>query len=225
MRAAGGEPRPLDGLNMKVILAAGSVFGGMLATVAILSATGWLDRLPRPVLGVITSAVLFVLLAAAMWLFNRKPLNLLGLKSPEEHLRDLEARGLVESSEFVATRAFEVEETEDEGLHYFLALEDGGVLYLTGQCLYDFVEITDDPEFNQPRRFPCTEFTILRHKIDRYILDIRCRGQVIEPEQLGPPFSREVRRQNRVPEDGQVIRDRTFEVLLGEFCPPRSPAV
>jgi hypothetical protein len=210
---------------MRVILAASTVFAGMLATVAILSATGWIDSLPRPAMGFVISFVLFALLWAAMWLFNRKPLNLMGFKSPEDHLRELEAAGFVEKSDFVVTRAFEVEETEDEGLHYFLALDDGGVLYLTGQALYDFVEITDEPEFNQPRRFPCTEFSTLRHRIDRYLMDIQCRGRMIEPERVAPPFSREARRAKRVPEDGQVIRDRTFDEVMREFCEPRSRAV
>ena len=61
-------------------------------------------------------------------------------------------------------RAFGVKEFEDEGLHYFLELTDGRVLVLSGQYLYDYEAISDDSETNRPRAFPCSEFTLRRHK-------------------------------------------------------------
>ena len=71
-----------------------------------------------------------------------------------------------------------MEEFEDEGLHYFIELVDGRVLFLSGQYLYDYEPISDDPESNQPRSFPCTEFTVRRHKNDGCVVDLLRAGTV-----------------------------------------------
>ena len=74
---------------------------------------------------------------------------------------------LIVDTPFQATRAFGVEDYGDEGSHYFLELADGsGILALCGQYLYAYEPITDDPELNQPRRFPCTSFTVRRHRTE-----------------------------------------------------------
>jgi hypothetical protein len=104
-----------------------------------------------------------------------------------------------------ATRAFGVEEFEDEGLHYFLELADGRVLFVSGQYLYDYEPSSDDPETTQARSFPCTEFTVQRHKKEGYVVEILRGGTVLEPEVMAPPFGEKAWRPNRVPEDGQVI--------------------
>jgi hypothetical protein len=136
-------------------------------------------------------------------------------------LQELTSANLLETESFAATRAFRVEEYEDEGLHYYIELSDGRVLFLSGQYLYDFEPITDDPELNQERRFPCTEFTILRHKSERYVLDIRCAGQVLEPEVTAPPFGEDVWQNAAVPRDGAVLVDLPYEALKAARLQPR----
>ena len=37
--------------------------------------------------------------------------------------------------------------------------------FLSGQYLYDYEPISDDPDANEARSFPCTEFTVRRHRI------------------------------------------------------------
>jgi hypothetical protein len=93
-----------------------------------------------------------------------------------------------------------VEEFEDEGLHY----------------LYDYEPISDDPELNQPRSFPCTEFTVRRHKKDGYVVDIVRGGTVLEPEVMAPAFGNKVWRAKRIPEDGQVITSASYDDLKRE---------
>ena len=78
-----------------------------------------------------------------------------------------------------------------------------------------FVTTKDEPDINQPRRFPCTEFTVLRHKEAGYILDILCSGAVLEPEVVAPPFSKQDCRQG-LPEDGDVIADRTYDEIKAQ---------
>ena len=50
------------------------------------------------------------------------------------------------SERFTASRAFAVEEFEDEGSHYFVDLTDNRVLFLSGQYLYDYEPLEDAEE-------------------------------------------------------------------------------
>jgi hypothetical protein len=128
--------------------------------------------------------------------------------------RELEEQGLLEFADFRAQRAFEVAELEDEGLHFFLELEDGAVLYLNGQYLYDYAP-DDEPESSQKRLFPCTEFTIARHRLRGYPVDITCRGHVLAPECLAPPFSLDDYEESEAPQDGDVLR-RSYDDIKSE---------
>lgn len=110
-------------------------------------------------------------------------------------------------------RAFQVEEFEDEGSHYFLELADGSVLFLSGQYLYGYEPLESRSEIVRLRRFPNTEFTIRRHSVKRYVVDILCTGSVIEPEVLAPVFDTDDFGTDRIPSDGQIITDRSFEDL------------
>ena len=116
---------------------------------------------------------------------------------------------------FRALRAFAVEEFEDEGPHYYIELASGNTLYLNGQYLYDVEPIFDDPEMNQPRLFPCTEFEILRHKNAGYVLDIVRNGEVFEPELTARPYNKADWKRG-IPEDGEIIKDRTYEDIKHE---------
>ena len=188
------------------------VFGGMLAFVALISSLGALDgRSSWPVF-VGLPFVLLGLLALSFWLFNPTGTDPLGSKRPEQQLRELEEGGLLASTSFRATRAFGVEEAEDEGLHYYLELDDGRVLFLSGQYLYDY-EPDDDPEFARPRKFPCTEFTVRRHKDEGWVAEIVCSGAILEPEIVLHPFRTKEWHTNVVPEDGQVLSDIRYDDL------------
>ena len=191
---------------MRALLAGLFVYVGLLCVVLVFAKSGIFVSAARPwMLGIGAVLVLFLLMGIALVLFNKPHTNALGLKSPQTYLLDLEKQGLLADSAFRARRAFEVEETEDEGLHYFLELDDGRVLYLNGQYLYDYAPITDDPELNQARQFPCTEFTVRRHKTTGYVVDVQCEGTVLEPETLTPRFTREDWKKHRVPEDGEIL--------------------
>jgi hypothetical protein len=208
---------------MRVIGAGCFVFGGLLGLVGVAGSTGVLEQGPPWLVGSATAAALLGLVAVAQWLFNPKETDAFGRKSSEQQLRELESRGLLEDQRFRAVRAFGVQEFEDEGLHYYLELADGRVLFLSGQYLYDFEPIDDDPDLNQPRRFPCSEFTVRRHKTEGYVADMQCAGVVLEPEILAPSFSPKDWDADRVPADGQVISDRTYEEVKRERLRAKEP--
>ncbi len=196
---------------MKVLLAGCAVFGALLLTVVLLGPA--IESLPRAVAGPAIAVLFLGFIIAAFFLFNRRRPSLLGLQSSADTLAELKGRGQVVSTEFRAQRAFQVAEYEDEGPHYFLELTNGAVLYLTGQYLYDFEPIEDDPELNQPRRFPCTHFVIHRHSTEHYVVELQCLGPALDPECSCPPFSRRAYRSGQIPEDGAVISDRSYDQL------------
>jgi hypothetical protein len=201
---------------LRLIGAGVFVFVGLLLMVGVVGSLDGFNRAPGWFVSTGMAGWIVLLMLVSIRLFQPRESSLARGKSYEQQVRELESQGLLESAPFRATRAFAVGEMEDEGSHYFIELEDGGVLYLNGQYLYDYEPIDDDPELNQARSFPCTEFTVRRHKTERFVVDISCGGNVLEPEIIAPAFKRSDWKMNRVPEDGQVVRDRGFEALLRE---------
>jgi hypothetical protein len=128
-------------------------------------------------------------------------------------IEEMEKQGLLIHEKFEARRAFQVEEFEDEGCQYFVELKNGSVLFLCGQYLYDHEPMGDAPRPKQPRKFPCTEFAVLRDKRDGLIADIVCGGTVIEPEGEAPHFTEADYESGRTPEDGQIISDRSYDQI------------
>lgn len=165
-----------------------------------------------------TPSIIFVFFAssvASLFLFNRRGERPGPHKTIDEQIADLESAGLLLHESFKARRAFQVEEFEDEGSHYFVELEDGRTLYLNGQYLYDFEPIEDDPEFNQPRKFPCTEFTVLRRKDAGYVVHLLCLGTVLQPECLAPHFEK-ADWQRGLSEDGDILAGKTYDEIKRE---------
>lgn len=188
----------------------------MFMAVGLLSASGVLDRAPV-IVGLVLGVMFVVSSLLAVRLFNPRWANPLSFRRPEELLRRLEDEGALVSSDFLARRAFGVQEYDDEGLHYFLELVDGRVLFLSGQYLYDYEPVENDTDDRQPRRFPCTDFTIRRHKIEGYVVEIVCRGEVLEPEFFARPFPEQKEWSRRIPEDGELISDISYDALKASF--------
>lgn len=184
---------------MHLLAAALFAFGGMAALAMLFGA---LDLLEGPSFAPILLFVVLqgLIVALAYFLFNP------GFPSIEE----LESRGLVEETHYRAKRAFGIEDYNDEGPHYVVELEDGRVLYLVGQYLYEYEPITDDsePDLNEPRKFPCTEFVLFRHKQKGHVLDLKCGGQVLELETIfsvKKPFAVLEQLLGHFPKDGETI--------------------
>ena len=193
---------------MRLLLAAFFVSGSLIAGRAVVS-SAFGDQFDPARVGSGIVLLAFMLCGLAMLVFNRGAPG----GDPEQYVRELESQGLLTTTAFKAVRAFEVEEFEDEGLHYFLELEDGSVLYLTGQELYDYTETDDDLETPLPRRFPCTEFTVKRHREKHFIVDLICGGESLEPEVTAPPFTERDYERDLVPDDGEIIVEETYDQI------------
>ncbi len=127
-------------------------------------------------------------------------------------VEQLEQEGGLSSAEFHATRAFQVEELHDEGSNYFLELQDGAVLFLSGHYFHEHEPLEVDGSIVQRREFPNTEFVVRRDGEGNGI-DIECRGRVLEPEVITPPFAEEDFRNNTLPRDGDIISRPTYDEL------------
>jgi hypothetical protein len=183
------------------------VFTGLFAVVRLLDVFHVSAMAPALLVAAGLAVVMVGLMAAALVLFNpRNPLA--GVTPAGELARELEAQGLLTSRHFAVTRAFEVEEFEDEGMHFYLELSDGRVLFMSGQYLYDY---EPDEDGGHARRFPCDEFLVRRHRDEGYVVDIQCTGQPLKPELLAPPFGEDVWRQGALPKDGAIIVDATYD--------------
>lgn len=185
------------GLLLTALLACAAA---TLVAVGLLSVAPGLPPIVGGFAAVVAATVTGIL---GMVVFNRGPKQ---GKTLSEQIDELRTAGMLVSEPFTARRAFMVEEFEDEGIHYFVELEDGSVLFLSGQYLYDSEE-----------RFPCTQFVVWRHRDQRYAVELECAGEVLEPEAVAPPFTEEEYASDRVPEDGRIMTDRTYDDLEREW--------
>jgi len=175
---------------MRLIGAGLFVFASMLAAVAGLGSLGLFDRAPAWLIGSGMSVFTVVMIGVALWLFNSKGRSAFNLKPLEEQIAELEQQDLLESTSFQAQRAFAVEEGEDD---------------------YE-----PDEHEQRPRAFPCSEFSIRRHKTERYVVDVRCGGSVLDPEAIARPFTTVDWDEGRVPGDGEVITSMTYDAIKRE---------
>jgi len=132
----------------------------------------------------------------------------------------LEKRNLLVLTQYCIERAFRVAELNGEGPHYFLELENGGILHLSGSYLYNY-----EPGSGAVRHFPCTHFTVRRHAQLGQAVDILCDGVVIEPEAEALPFTPHDFARGFVPADGEVLRHAGFDQLLDQHTQIRQRAV
>ncbi len=117
------------------------------------------------------------------------------LKEQEAHRHEL-AEGLAEVQTFRTRECYQVEEFEDEGCSYYLHLEDGSVLFLSGQYLYEPAE---------KKSFPCTEFDIVRGPRSRMRLNLVTRGVYLSPLKTLKPFRLTNLRNGQGPVDGEIV--------------------
>lgn len=210
---------------IKASIAGVFVFATLLVTIEFSLKYHLFDSFPAPLVGIVLGVGLILLIFAAFVLFNsifawlRLPVR--HRQSIEETLETLRNSNLLLSTDYHAIRAFEVAEFEDEGTHYFIELEDNRILFLSGQYLYQYDPICDDPEHNKPRLFPCTDFTIHRHKRAGYVVKIETGGDVLFPEVKTPPFMGMSWEQ--APLDGKIITGTSYDSLKEHLMNQNNP--
>ena len=128
------------------------------------------------------------LLAAVVgYIVSNAPFWIRGARgiSPEDHLAKLEEEGKAVREHYEVLNAVTLEALNTSCLIHFLDIGDGRILCLYGQYYYDFQPISDDPEINQPRKFPTRDFSLLRHRKKNEVLSIFPGSDVFEPAVRG----------------------------------------
>ncbi len=190
----------------RVVFAGLFVFVGMVAFIDVISYWSG-DKDPAWPWVIFSVGIVPLLILAAYVLFNLgvpRPWN----PTPEDVARKLNEQGLLTKETLYATRALQViDDYDNEGPSYLLELIDGGVLFLSGYYLYRIATHRKHMGI-----FPCTEFTLQRDKQTGQVVNIVCSGTPLSPEIVPLAFS-DVNFTTPVPEDGQIIRDRTYDEL------------
>ena len=116
--------------------------------------------------------------------------------------------GQVDESTFSIVDAIQVAETEDEGLHFFLRVAEGGVLFLSGQHLYDAV---------RAQRFPSERVTVVRAPASGTVLRFTPNGAYLPPSTTRAAFTDREHARGRVPADGDVLNVDFERLRTAEF--------
>ena len=137
------------------------------------------------------------------WSFSRAP-------EPDDQP---EQEGLLVSTTYRARRYFEVAGSNEEGPHYFIELQDGSVLYLSGRYLAAFGPHKVLNVIERPGKFPCTEFVVKRDRSDGCVADIQCGGIALGPEIVTLPFKELDFQNGMMPQDGDILTSRTYDEM------------
>jgi hypothetical protein len=189
---------------------AGAAFRAPSWIAALVTGTGiWLALLlgaarvlprPSPVAGLWFIHILLIVCLSGAFLYFRR-------RSRAAYERDLAALRACYAGDLHALQleewrvrivaALQVEEFDDEGAQFYLELEDGRVLFVMGQYLWD-----DDDE---SPRFPSRELLITRLLHAGDIFDMKYLGEYFSPSAERARFTSEEYADRRVPRDGQIL--------------------
>jgi hypothetical protein len=177
----------------------------ILAVVFIFAATIWSsDLIPEGLMPWAMIVVIPLAVFLAFVLFDRGFLRRL-LISDEKYIEKQLEKGRAARETHNVTRALSFEDLRTGRMVHFLELGDGSVMVLYGQYLYEYEPIDDDPEVNQPRLFPTSEFTVVRPRNGDELLDLKVGSNVIGTRLI------------REPDDYQAIADLGFKLKDGEI--------
>lgn len=107
-------------------------------------------------------------------------------------------RGQLAQETFAVTEAVSVLETEDEGLHFFLAVGEDRTLFLSGQYLYQPTESGS---------FPSTCIRVYWNKDSGVTYGVECLGQSLAPSKRLPNL------RGDPPSDRQVIQQSISQAV------------
>ncbi|MGH7517069.1 MAG: hypothetical protein ACREOC_06320 [Gemmatimonadales bacterium] len=192
-RTPGFPPSWLDGVVGSLSL---GVIGFLIVLLVLSFRSNGADVAPR--------GALFAGIVIAVFHYGRRQRRERLAASAESIARgnDL-ASGQARVTRYTATDAIGIQESEDEGMAFYLQLTDDRVLYLGGQYLDALADT---------QRFPATEFEISRVAASDRFLALTPRGRYLPPSSEREPFTAEEYEHDRIPEDRAFVEAR-FEDL------------
>ena len=147
----------------------------VLAFLVVLLASPWLPLPAIPPAATAVGALAAVATYASIQRRERRR-----LREQRDRVAREPAAGSVNCTAYTITDAVAVEEHEDEGLSYYLLLDDGRTLFLSGQYLY--APADEDG-------FPWAVFEVVRVPIGGWVLRMVRHGPTLTPSHTRAPFS------------------------------------
>lgn len=111
------------------------------------------------------------------------------------------------TTEYESCAVAQIEETEDEGLHFLVTTQTGETIFLSGQYLYELVE---------RNMFPSERFRIFKNKTTGESYGIEPAGTRLASWSTFGPFAPENSSANFFPEDG-VLYPETIGSLVAKL--------
>jgi hypothetical protein len=185
---------------------------GLFIVVGVLAEIILLHRIyPNldPYEGKLMAPTIVVLVAAAYFLFNKrspwvKRDGIMTYRRQDELISDI----------YHARRVLELRDLDSNDGWYLIELDTGNVL-----CLWDNLPsgpLGFDSRNPEVRRFPFTEFTVLRHTTKNFTAEVDCAGQKIKPTTVALPDHYDDWLYTYVPKDGDVIPNKTFDAVQAD---------
>ncbi len=116
-------------------------------------------------------------------------------------------KGLIATCEYSISEAVEIEEFEDEGLHYLLSISPTKTLSLFGQYLYAYSELSN---------FPSTRIRLFVHTKNNLCYGVECIGNKLEKVSTMEPASPEAWGAKVVPYDMEII-EKPISKVVGQI--------
>ena len=156
----------------------------------------------------------FALMFSSVIVCNEGFFRKLKGQSDDDYIDEQLNKKLALRERYIVSKALTFEDLSTGCLCHIIETEEGGSICLYGQYLYDYVGITDDPELNQPRMFPTSEFTLIRDKKNREILRVDIGDKVIEETIIESPKIERLYDLGINLNDGELIKKIAFNKIL-----------
>jgi len=145
---------------------------------------------------------------------NEGFLRVLKGQSDEEYIKELLDKKLAIKEEYKAIKAITFEDLGTGCLCHLIDVGENEVLCLYGQYLYDYCEIDDDPEINQVRQFPTTDFSLTRKIKNNEILQLDVGTELIDETRIENINLDALYDLGVKLDDGELIKHIQFNELL-----------
>jgi hypothetical protein len=166
----------------------------------------------HPYIGI---AVWSALILSSVWVCNEGFLQKLKGQSDEEHIQNLLNRNLAVRETYKVAEAITFYDLSTSCMCHLLKIGENEVLCLYGQYLYEYTEIDDDPDLNQERQFPTSEFSLIRKLKNNEVLKLEVGNKVIDESVFKDVETERLHDLGVKLEDGEIIRGIDFSEIRG----------
>lgn len=159
-------------------------------------------------------AVGFGLMFSSVIVCNEGFFRILKRQSDEEYLTELFDTGLARHEAFSVSRAVTFEDLNTGCLCHILEVGERKSICLYGQYLYDYAKVDDDPELNQERSFPTSEFKVVRRVKNNEIMRLYEGDVIVDEYQTTNVDTAQLHGLGFQFKDGEIINNLDFDKVI-----------